>query len=74
MGEEVKLYKVIGLREYTELGALGEVVTMIEVTFQTKSGLVGRVTIPKERFTERKVAELIKPYAEELEKVYKLTE
>jgi len=77
MGEEeapeaVELYKITGIREVTDITPEGVFIKLMEVTYETKSGVSGSVRIRKEEFSKAKAAELIEREAREIEETLKL--
>jgi len=70
--EEIELYRIVSIREITEITPEGLFVPYMEVTYVTKSGIEGHVRIKKEEFTKEKVAELVEKEAIEIEETLKL--
>lgn len=52
-------YQVVAQRQTVDLGADGRFTDVIEVTYQTASGVTGSVRVPVATFTPDRVAELI---------------
>jgi len=69
---EIELYRIVSIRETTEITPEGVFVPYMEVTYVTKSGIEGRIRIKKEEFTKEKVAELVEKEATEIEETLKL--
>jgi len=70
--EEIELYRIVSIRETTEITPEGVFVPYMEVEYETKSGIRGRIRIKKEEFTKEKVAELVEREATEIEETLKL--
>ena len=65
-------WTVIGQRQTTALDATGSFVQVVEVTFQTEAGHVGRVNIPVDRYGVETARTAIDAYADKLDAVAQL--
>jgi len=74
MAEEITLYKILAIREVTDISPEGVFIKLMEVECETASGIKGTIRIPKEEFTKEKVAELVSKEAREIEEALKLRE
>jgi len=70
--EEIELYRIVSIRETTDITPEGLFVRYIEVEYETKSGIRGHVRIKKEEFTKEKAEELVEKEAREIEETLKL--
>jgi len=63
----MELFKIEFIRERTELTPEGEFITLMEVSFVTKSGIKSSVLIPKEKYTKELAIKQVEKLASELE-------
>jgi len=67
-----ELFKVNSITKRVKLTATGEFLDVYEVSFTTKSGIIGSVEIPAAQFNKERVNEAITAEATELEGVMSL--
>jgi len=67
-----EMFKVNSITKRVKLTATGEFIDVYEVSFTTKSGIIGSVEIPTAKFNKEYVNDVINAEASELEEVMSL--